>query len=76
MRAGWTDDDSVNVAPHEVVVIEEAPLGPYLVLVAYDVEQSGRDVAQSADLEVGVELAQVRKMLDLGDRAAADDTNL
>ena len=58
------------------MVVEEAPFGWHAVLVADYLQQPWRQVGQAADLKDIVELTQVRQMLDLGDRAAADDTNL
>jgi hypothetical protein len=76
VRAGGADDHGVDVGADQLAVVGEAPLGRDAVRGADGFEQAGREVAQAGDREVAIELTQVRQVLYLGDRAAADQADL
>ena len=76
VRPRRADDHRVDVAPHQLAIVGEAPLLRHAVLRADDLEEPRREVREAADRELVVQLAQVGEMLDLRDRAAPDHANL
>ena len=66
--AGGTDDHSIDVAGQKLVVVGEPLGGGNVEIVSDFVQKIAGQVADSADLEPVVKLAQVRKVLNLGYR--------
>ena len=66
MRSGRADNDGIDVALHQIMVIAEAPLERDLVLISDGCEQLRGEIGQSTDLEFVRPFAQNGQMLDPG----------
>ena len=75
----WDPDEQistgVNVRGHKVVDIGETRVLGNVEVVADLAQQFSRDIANAADDKAVAPVAQVRQVLNLGNRAAADDTH-